>query len=155
MYATCRAIGATVPKLVRQRACAGTLPRTSTLAIYVSQERIPCRPRFISSTSIDDKVSKSTISGIQGGSIFSVIKHDHSELKQFYDAIKEAKDDDTKVRYQNQFTWELARHSIGEELVVYPAMENYVDGGKDMAQKDRDEHNKVCTCFPTLYPSYD
>ncbi|EXJ85447.1 hypothetical protein A1O1_05811 [Capronia coronata CBS 617.96] len=118
------------------------------------------RPRFKSTTgpSIEDKISKSTISGIQGGSIMSVIKHDHSELKQFYVKIKEAKDDDTKTRYQNQFTWELARHSIGEELVVYPAMEKYVDGGKDMAQKDRDEHQKVKEYlyeFQGLAPSDD
>ncbi|KAJ4517755.1 hypothetical protein HRR78_003593 [Exophiala dermatitidis] len=135
--------GATVPKLVRQRPCCAASLRTRAPTILGLPQKAVFQPRFISSTNIDDKISKSTISGIQGGSVVSVIKHDHEELKQFYDTIKEAKDEDTKVRFQNQFTWELARHSIGEELVVYPAMEKYVDGGKEMAQKDRDEHNKV------------
>jgi hypothetical protein len=55
--------------------------------------------------------------------ISDLIKHDHDELRTYKDNILNAKDDDEKVRWQNQFTWELARHSIAEELVVYPAME--------------------------------
>jgi len=39
--------------------------------------------------------------------------------------------------------WELARHSIGEELVVYPEMEKNIQGGIDIANKDRKEHQKV------------
>jgi hypothetical protein len=55
--------------------------------------------------------------------ISDLIKHDHDELRTYKDNILKATDDDEKVRWQNQFTWELARHSIAEELVVYPAME--------------------------------
>ena len=76
--------------------------------------------------------------------VMEAIKHDHAELRDYYHKILDAKDADTKARWQNQFTWELARHSIGEELVVYPAMErNMGDEGKQMADKDRTEHNKV------------
>lgn len=71
------------------------------------------------------------------------ITHDHRELEEYKNNILSAKDNDDKVKWQNQFTWELARHSIAEELVVYPAMEKYVPGGKDMAEKDRDEHQTV------------
>lgn len=76
-------------------------------------------------------------------SVSDAIKHDHREIEQYYDQIINATDADTKTRYQNLFTWELARHSIGEELVVYPALEKYVDGGKAMADRDRQEHKKV------------
>jgi hemerythrin superfamily protein len=77
-------------------------------------------------------------------SISDVIKKDHAELKEYADNIRNAKDDDTKVRWQNQFTWELARHSIGEELVVYPALEKHLGGqGQQMADKDRAEHQTV------------
>lgn len=43
------------------------------------------------------------------------------------------------------FTWELARHSVAEELVLYPAMERYLEGerGREMAEKDREEHQTV------------
>ena len=57
-------------------------------------------------------------------SISNAIRKDHRELKQYYNNIICAKDDDDATRWQNQFTWELARHLIGEELVVYPAFDS-------------------------------
>ena len=75
--------------------------------------------------------------------VTSVITHDHRELEEFYNNIISSTDSDTKIRWQNQFTWELARHSIGEEIVVYPAMEKYVPEGKALADKDREEHQTV------------
>lgn len=87
-----------------------------------------------------------TASSMTGNTTVSdAIKHDHREIEQYYDQIINATDADTKTRYQNLFTWELARHSIGEELVVYPALEKYVDGGKALADRDRQEHQKVRT----------
>jgi hemerythrin superfamily protein len=75
--------------------------------------------------------------------ISDVIKHDHRELEDYYNKIVNTSDHDERERFQNAFVWELARHSIGEEIVVYPAMEKYVSGGKDLAEKDRGEHRKV------------
>jgi hemerythrin superfamily protein len=76
--------------------------------------------------------------------ISDAIKKDHRELEQYYNKIIGAQDDDEATRWQNQFTWELARHSIGEELVVYPAFENKLgDKGQQMARKDRAEHQAV------------
>lgn len=72
------------------------------------------------------------------------IKHDHRELEAYYKKIKTATSEDEKVRWQNQFVWELARHSIAEEIVVYPAMEKYLPDGVKMAEKDRGEHQIVC-----------
>jgi len=84
------------------------------------------------------------MSSANAGTVSDAIKRDHTELKEYYNNILDAKDDDSKIRWQNQFTWELARHSIGEELVVYPAMEKHMrEEGKQLAQKDRDGHNKV------------
>jgi hemerythrin-like domain-containing protein len=71
------------------------------------------------------------------------IKHDHQELQEFYNNIKNSKSQDDKVRWQNQFVWELARHSIAEEIVVYPAFEKHIEGGLKMAEKDRSEHQQV------------
>jgi hemerythrin superfamily protein len=53
--------------------------------------------------------------------ISDVIKRDHREIKEYYQNIVDANDDDTKTRWQNQFVWELARHSIGEELCCVPS----------------------------------
>ncbi|KAI1140755.1 hypothetical protein F5Y05DRAFT_374749 [Hypoxylon sp. FL0543] len=76
----------------------------------------------------------------QADSISSVIKQDHREIERYYDNLVNSKDPDTQRRYQNAFVWELTRHAIAEELVVYPSMETGVSNGKEMADKDRAEH---------------
>jgi hemerythrin superfamily protein len=75
--------------------------------------------------------------------ISDAIKKDHRELEEYYNRIVNSTDEDEKTRYQNQFTWELARHSHGEELVVYPAFEKNLANGTSMAEKDRNEHQAV------------
>ena len=103
-----------------------SLPRTSTTPAW-----------YLSYRKASQAHSISTIS--------EVITHDHQELKDFYNNILNAQDDESKIRWQNQLTWELARHSIGEELVVYPAMEKLLPNGKELADKDRKEHLRVST----------
>jgi len=76
--------------------------------------------------------------------ITDAIKEDHRQLEEYYHNILDAPDHDTATRWQNQFTWELARHSIAEELVVYPAFEKYLgEKGRSIATKDRAEHQNV------------
>ncbi|KAF2030950.1 hypothetical protein EK21DRAFT_111404 [Setomelanomma holmii] len=71
--------------------------------------------------------------------ISEAITHDHRELKKYYDEIINNKD-----RYSSQFRWELARHSVAEELLVYSAMEKYLGGaGKAQADHDRGQHHKI------------
>ncbi|WBW71658.1 HHE domain cation binding protein [Schizosaccharomyces osmophilus] len=76
--------------------------------------------------------------------ISDVVFKDHRELQDQYKKIKTAKDADTAIRWQNQFVWELARHSIGEEIVVYPKFKKYLgEVGAELAEKDRNEHQIV------------
>ncbi|KAK6355604.1 hypothetical protein TWF696_004703 [Orbilia brochopaga] len=77
-------------------------------------------------------------------SLSDKIIQDHAELHSYYNEIMSSSDPDVLTRNQNLFVWELARHSIGEELVVYPLFEKLLgDKGKEMADKDREEHLKV------------
>ncbi|KAJ5595141.1 uncharacterized protein N7459_001349 [Penicillium hispanicum] len=75
--------------------------------------------------------------------IIDVIKTDHRDLEDYYNKILHSTTNEEKARWQNQFTWELARHSIGEELVVYPQFEKKLPDGRAMADKDRGEHQSV------------
>ena len=86
--------------------------------------------------------------------VSDVVIHDHKELKDYYDKILSATDGDTKTRWQNQFCWELARHSIAEELVVYPALEKNLGAmGKEKAEKDRAQHQDVnLLIHPLIFP---
>ncbi|KAF7861943.1 hypothetical protein EAF04_007824 [Stromatinia cepivora] len=89
--------------------------------------------------------------------ITDAILKDHQEIKEYADKVRQATDDDTRARWQNQFTWELARHSVGEELVVYPAFAKYLGmQGQKMADTDRAEHQTVKEAlykFQNLKPS--
>ncbi|KAK9386044.1 hypothetical protein V1515DRAFT_538579 [Lipomyces mesembrius] len=75
--------------------------------------------------------------------IIDAVKHDHREIEKCYDSIVKADNNDTRTRWANQFVWEVARHSIGEEILLYPAFEKYIQGGKAVANEDRTEHQTV------------
>ncbi|THV64126.1 hemerythrin HHE cation binding domain protein, partial [Aureobasidium pullulans] len=104
------------------------LSRASALSLQPTA--MPISRSFASSSGVMQRVSE-------------LIKHDHAELRIYKNNILKGKDADEKVRWQNQFIWELARHSVAEELVVYPAMEKNIPGGKDLADRDRTEHQRV------------
>ena len=76
--------------------------------------------------------------------ISAAIIKDHRELEGYYNEVINSTSHDHQQRYGNQFTWELARHSVGEELVVYPAFEKYLGAkGHEWAENDRKEHHEV------------
>lgn len=75
--------------------------------------------------------------------ISDTIKNDHRELGEAYHNINKATTTEDKVRWRNQFTWELARHSVSEELLVYPKLEALLSNGEFLADRDREEHLTV------------
>ena len=54
-------------------------------------------------------------------SVTEAVTHDHRELVDYYNNIIKAPGTDTAIRWQNQFVWELARHSIGEVSAPHTA----------------------------------
>lgn len=72
--------------------------------------------------------------------ITDAICSDHEHLQSYYDRIVHAESSDEQIRYQNMFTWELARHVVGEELVLYPALEKHLH---EDAAEDRRQHQLV------------
>ncbi|CAI7600814.1 unnamed protein product [Penicillium pancosmium] len=88
--------------------------------------------------------------------ISDAIQKDHREIEDYYNKILASSTEKEKIQWQNQFTWELARHSIGEELVVYPEFEKKLPDGRKMADKDRQEHlsvKKQLKAFQNMQPS--
>ncbi|KAI0674247.1 hypothetical protein C8Q78DRAFT_951912, partial [Trametes maxima] len=79
--------------------------------------------------------------------LFHSIKEDHEEMYEYHDQYKRAwdrNDVDAQTRWARQLTWEIARHAVGEEIVVYPLMEKYLgDKGRELADHDRKEHQEV------------
>ncbi|KAF4448091.1 HHE domain-containing [Fusarium albosuccineum] len=84
-------------------------------------------------------------------SISDAIIKDHRELEEYYSQLINSTDHDHQQRFGNLFVWELARHSIGEELVVYPVFEKYMGlKGEQMAASDRQEHHMVKELLKTF-----
>ncbi|KAK9385137.1 hypothetical protein V1515DRAFT_540525 [Lipomyces mesembrius] len=75
--------------------------------------------------------------------IIDTVKQDHRDIEKCYESIINADNNDTRTRWANQFVWEVARHSIGEEILLYPALEKYIPGGSATANEDRTEHQTV------------
>jgi len=74
-------------------------------------------------------------------SISDAIIKDHRELAEYYSKYKSATTEKEQEQWSNQFRWELARHSVGEELLLYPAFEKHFGAeGKQMADHDRADH---------------
>ena len=76
--------------------------------------------------------------------ITSAISDDHRELVDYYKNILSAPDNDTATRWQNQFTWGLARHLTAGELTLYPVFENKLGAmSKIITVKDQTAHQAV------------
>ncbi|KAJ6021718.1 hypothetical protein N7540_007222 [Penicillium herquei] len=75
--------------------------------------------------------------------ILPAIKNEHADLHSHGNKILISLNPDEQTRYQNLFTWELARHIIGEELIIYPAIARHVHGGKAISNRNRTEHQEI------------
>lgn len=90
--------------------------------------------------------------------ISDAVKSDHRQLEMYYTRIVNSTDVEEQERYQNAFVWKLSRHSMAEELVVYPSFEKYIPGGYLLAKKDRSHHLELKAQlykFQKLEPSID
>ncbi len=70
-------------------------------------------------------------------------------MYEYYDNyVKANGKPDEMSRWARQLTWEIARHAVGEELVVYPLMEKCMgDKGVKLADGDRAEHQVRLASF--------
>lgn len=84
-----------------------------------------------------------TSSSGSDGSVIDEIKQDHRELEEYYGKYKSAKNVEESHKWFNMFLWEICRHSVAEEVVVYNLMEAKDDRGKQLAEESREDHRKL------------
>jgi|SRR4051812_31457351 len=76
--------------------------------------------------------------------VIEVLEHDHREVEEMFkelEGLRGASTDDDKERRKSvteQVTIELVRHSVAEEVIVYPQVEDKV--GADEVEHAREEH---------------
>lgn len=67
-----------------------------------------------------------------------LIMEDHNEIRQLYKHFQNAATKDDATKWYNQLVWEIARHSVAEEVVLYPIFEDKLgDWGKQRADLSR------------------
>lgn len=77
------------------------------------------------------------------GHIVDTVREDHNEIQACYGRIVSSADRQEQIRFQNLFTWALARNTVGKELVVYPAYEKHLSAGAATAEKRRKQNRAV------------
>ena len=68
---------------------------------------------------------------------------DHREVEELFAKIEGEQSAEDRQDTFEQIITELVRHSIAEESWLYPAVEDKLPGGKEIADKERADHQQV------------
>ncbi|KAH7203083.1 uncharacterized protein BKA55DRAFT_531268 [Fusarium redolens] len=86
---------------------------SSMRALVSLQLRTLLRPQVFRASPRFMRIQTAALSS----AISDAIIQGHRELEKYYNEVINSTDHDHQQRFGNQFVWELARHSIGEELI--------------------------------------
>ncbi|MGX5186697.1 hemerythrin domain-containing protein [Streptomyces avermitilis] len=79
-----------------------------------------------------------------GGNVINELVTDHREVEELFGRIEAlpSGDKDRKL-YADQATIELVRHSVAEEIHLYPAVRKYLPEGDALADREIDDHSRA------------
>ncbi len=75
--------------------------------------------------------------------VVDVLTTDHREALLLLDQIKLASDTEQRRDLADTLISELVRHSVAEEMYVYPAMKEHLPNGEEAVQHDIQEHKEL------------
>ncbi|THA71564.1 hemerythrin domain-containing protein [Streptomyces sp. A0958] len=79
-----------------------------------------------------------------GGNVIAELTTDHREVDELFAKIEaQPVGDERRRKLADELTIELVRHSVAEEMHLYPAVRRFVDDGDDMADKELSDHAEV------------
>lgn len=73
----------------------------------------------------------------------SVLVKDHQEIKQFFKEIEAAPDAKSRRDAADKLTAEVVRHSIAEEMYLYPAARDVLSDGDRLVDEEIKEHSEA------------
>ena len=82
--------------------------------------------------------------------LIAELLNDHRNLEKYYSNYKLATSIEEGHRWFNQFVWEISRHAVSEELVVYPLMEGLGEHGQKLSEESREGHRRLKTMLEDL-----
>lgn len=79
-----------------------------------------------------------------GGNVIDELVTDHREVEELFGRIEAlAPGDKDRKLYADQVTMELVRHSVAEEVCLYPAVRRHVPNGDALADEEIEDHSKA------------
>lgn len=78
-----------------------------------------------------------------GTDMVSVLVKDHQEMKDYCRQIEAAADAKQRREAADKLTAEVARHSVAEEMYLYPAARKILPNGDELIDEELKEHSEV------------
>ncbi|MDW5375335.1 hemerythrin domain-containing protein [Halomonas sp. HP20-15] len=86
----------------------------------------------------------SELNGVgQGADVTEILTTDHREMMDLIGQIEGTTDSVQRRDLADTLIAEVMRHSVAEEMYVYPVMEKQLPNGADEADHDRQEHDEI------------
>ncbi len=73
----------------------------------------------------------------------SVLVKDHQEMKEFFEQLEAATSAEERRDVADRLTAEVARHSVAEEMYLYPAARKALPDGDELIDEEIEEHAEV------------
>lgn len=78
-----------------------------------------------------------------GQDVVDILTSDHQEMLELLGQIERATDASLRRDLADTVIAEVMRHSVAEEMFVYPAIEEHVPGGAEKVEHDKQEHDEI------------
>jgi hemerythrin-like domain-containing protein len=78
-----------------------------------------------------------------GTDMVSVLVKDHDEMKEYFRELEAATDAEHRREIADKLTAEVARHSVAEEMYLYPAARKILPNGDQLIDEEIKEHAEV------------
>jgi hemerythrin-like domain-containing protein len=78
-----------------------------------------------------------------GTDFVSVLVTDHEEMKEYFRELEAATDGETRREVADKLTAEVARHSVAEEMYLYPVARRVLPNGDALVEEEIAEHSEA------------
>lgn len=82
--------------------------------------------------------------------VVDILTLDHREMEDLLDQIQRSPDAEQRRELTDTLIAEVMRHSVAEEMYVYPVMEKRIPNGKEEAEHDKEEHDEIVQVMKQL-----
>jgi hemerythrin superfamily protein len=84
-----------------------------------------------------------TAANTDGSDVVDILTADHHDVLELIDSISSAGSPDESRDIADTVIAEIVRHSIAEEMYVYPAMKKHLPDGQSQVEHDIEEHQEL------------